>query len=107
METFFNKILEVLKNLLGVDALTDAQLSAKLDAMAEGTPLKWRVSVVDFLTLIEIDSSLESRDELATELGIDESLESGSAEKNEAIRSELFDRIAANGGDVPNKFMDA
>src|SRR5262245_46903210 len=44
---------------------------AKLEGLAKANPAKlnWKVSIVDLLKLLDLDSSLEARKELATELG--------------------------------------
>jgi hypothetical protein len=102
-----DKILGKIKSLVpGAKTLSDVDLTAELDKLAEGKGLQWRVSVVDFLKLIGADSSRENRDALAKELGVDASLKSGSAEKNEALRKALFKKIAENGGKIPGSLLD-
>jgi hypothetical protein len=101
-----NKILGKIKSLVpGANTISDVNLTAELDKMA-GKGLEWRTSVVDFLKLIGVNSSRENRDALATELGVDASFKSGSAEKNEALRKALFKKIAANGGKIPASLLD-
>jgi hypothetical protein len=103
----FNKILEKIKGLVpGANTVSDVDLTVELDKMAKGGGLQWRTSVVDFLKLIGANSSRENRDALATELGVDASLKSGSAEKNEALRKSLFKKIAENGGKIPASVLD-
>jgi hypothetical protein len=103
----FAKILGKVKSLVpGANALSDVNLTVELDKLARGRGLEWKTSVVDFLKLIGADSSRENRDALATELGVDASLKSGSAEKNEALRKALFKKIAANGGKIPASIID-
>lgn len=103
----FAKILGKVKSLVpGANALSDVNLTVELDKLARGRELEWKTSVVDFLKLIGADSSRENRDALATELGVDASLKSGSAEKNEALRKALFKKIAANGGKIPASIID-
>ena len=102
----FKDILNSLKNLLGGKALSDADLMAELEKKAEGKGLNWKSSVVDFLTLLEIDSSRENRDALAAELGVSQDLKSGSAAKNEALRVAVFKKLAENGGKIPNSLLD-
>jgi len=102
-----DKILGKIKSLVpGAKSLSDVDLTAELDKLAEGKGLQWRVSVVDFLKVIGADSSRENRDALAKELGVDPSLKSGSAEKNEALRKALFKKIAQNGGKIPASLLD-
>ena len=103
----FAKILEKIKGLVpGANSVSDVNLTAELDKLAEGKKLEWKTSVVDFLKLIGADSSRENRDALAKELGVDDSLKSGSPEKNEALRKALFKKIAASGGKIPASLLD-
>lgn len=103
----FAKILAKVKGLVpGTNSVSDVDLTAELDKLAEGGSLKWRTSVVDFMALIGADSSRKNRDALATELGVDPSFKSGSAEKNEALRKSLFKKIAENGGKIPASVLD-
>jgi len=103
----FDKILGKIKGLVpGANTLSDVNLTAELDKLAKGRGLEWKTSVVDFLKLIGADSSRENRDALAKELGVDASFESGSAEKNEALRKALFKKVAENGGRIPSSLLD-
>ncbi|MFO8035315.1 MAG: DUF3597 family protein [Anaerolineales bacterium] len=103
----FDKILGKIKGLVpGATTISDVDLTAELDRLAEGKNLNWKTSVVDFLKLIGADSSRENRDALAKELGVDASFASGSAEKNEALRKALFKKIAENGGKIPDSLLD-
>ena len=102
-----NKILGKIKGLVpGANTLSDVNLTAELDKLAKDRGLEWKTSVVDFSKLIGANSSRENRDALATELGVDPSFKSGSAEKNEALRKSLFKKIAANGGKIPASLLD-
>ena len=103
----FAKILAKVKGLVpGASAVSDVNLTVELDKLARGKGLNWKTSVIDFLKLIGADSSKRNRDALATELGVDPSFESGSAEKNEALRKALFKKVAANGGKIPASLLD-
>ena len=102
----FPKILKNIKDLLGGKALSDADLMVELEKKAAGRGLNWKISVVDFLKLLGIDSSRENRDALAAELGVPPELESGSAAKNEALRLAVFKKLAENGGNVPGSLLD-
>jgi hypothetical protein len=102
----FKDILDKISNILGGKAISDADLMAELEKKAEGKGLNWKSSVVDFLTLLEIDSSRENRDALAAELGVSQDLKSGSAAKNEALRVAVFKKLAENGGKIPNSLLD-
>lgn len=102
----FQKILDKIKELLGGKAMSDADLTAELEKKAEGKGLNWKSSVVDFLTLLGIDSSRENRDALAAELGVSQELKSGSAAKNEALRVAVFKKLAESGGNIPKSLLD-
>ncbi len=80
----------------------NAVLSAKADAHAED--LDWKVSIVDLLKLLDIDSSYGARKELAAELGIDGY--EGSAEQNLKLNKLVLAKLAENGGIVPAELLD-
>ena len=102
----FERIIDKIKDLLGGKDMPDIDLMAELEKKAEGKGLNWKTSVVDFLTLLGIDSSRENRDALAAELGVDPELKSGSAAKNEALRKAVFKKIAQSGGKIPPSLLD-
>ena len=56
---------------------------------------------VDLLKLLDLDSSLAARKELGEELGVNAG-EDGSAEQNIALHKAVMDKLAANGGVVPD-----
>jgi hypothetical protein len=79
-------------------------LQAKL--AEKGNPdLNWQTSIVDLMKLLDIDSSLDNRKELATELGYSGDKD-GSAEMNIWLHKEVMRRLAANGGKVPANLVD-
>ncbi len=76
------------------------------DAAAEkGEKLNWRTSIVDLMKLLDIDSSLDNRKELATELGYTGEL-NGSAEMNIWLHKAVMRELAKNGGKVPAELAD-
>jgi hypothetical protein len=81
---------------------------AKLEQRAAANPqqLNWRTSIVDLLKLLEIDSSLAARKELATELGCPAELRGDSAKMNTWLHKTVLAHIAANGGNVPQNLLD-
>ncbi len=81
-----------------------AQLEKK--AAAHSEKLNWRTSIVDLLKLLDIDSSLSARKELATELGCPADLMTDSAQMNMWLHKTVLARIAANGGNVPADLLD-
>jgi hypothetical protein len=75
---------------------------SKLEARARSHPgLNWKVSIVDLLTLLDMDSSYEARKALATELGCPESLMHDSASMNVWLHNTVLQKIAENGGNIP------
>ncbi len=81
-----------------------AQLEKR--AAANAQKLNWRTSIVDLLKLLDIDSSLTARKELATELGCPAELMGDSAKMNMWLHKAVLARIAANGGNVPKDLLD-
>ena len=81
---------------------------AQLERRAAANPqkLNWRTSIVDLLKLLDIDSSLPARKELATELGCPAELMGDSAKMNTWLHKTVLARIAANGGNVPKDLLD-
>jgi hypothetical protein len=73
-----------------------AQLAAK-----KGGGGNYRVSIVDLLKLLGIDSSLTARKKLAEELNVHAG-EHGSAEQNIALHKAVLRKLAENGGKVPD-----
>lgn len=68
--------------------------------------LNWRTSIVDLLKLLDIDSSLTARKELANELGAPDNLKDGSAGMNVWLHKQVLTKVAANGGNVPRELLD-
>jgi hypothetical protein len=61
----------------------------------------YKSSIVDLLKLLDLDSALPARKELADELGVRAGAD-GSAEQNIALHRAVMDKLAANGGVVPD-----
>ena len=74
-------------------------------AKGKGGGGNWRESIVDLLKMLDIDSSLEARKELAKELGVNAGAH-GSAEQNIALHKAVMRKIAENGGKVPQSLRD-
>ena len=60
----------------------------------------YETSIVDLLKLLDMDSSLDARKQLANELNVHIGAD-GSAEENIALHKAVMDKLAANGGVVP------
>lgn len=80
-------------------------VEANLNEMAQGKDLNWRTSIVDLMKLLGIDSSLANRKELAQELGYTGALD-GSAEMNIWLHKATMRKLAENGGKVPAAMLD-
>ena len=63
--------------------------------------LDWRKSIVDLMKLLDLDSSLSARQELAKELGYTGSSDD-SAAMNIWLHKQVMQKLAANGGKVPD-----
>ena len=89
-------------------AVAVVDVVAQLEKRAASNPqkLNWRTSIVDLLKLLDIDSSLGARKELAKELGCPADLMSDSAKMNMWLHKTVLARIAANGGNVPKELLD-
>jgi len=74
-------------------------------AAAHPLNLNWRTSIVDLLTLLDVDSSFAARKVLAVELGCPPRLMKESADMNSWLHTHLLRRIAENGGNVPASLL--
>lgn len=82
-------------------------VGAVLSAMAEmkGGGGNYKTSIVDLLTLLDLDSSLTARKELAEELGVHAG-DPGTAEQNIALHKAVIAKLAENGGVVPDSLRN-
>ncbi len=89
-------------------AISEVDVVAKLEKLASESPaqLNWKVSIVDLLKLLDIDSSGAARKELAEELGCPADQMSDSARMNVWLHKEVLKRIAENGGNIPADLLD-
>ena len=81
---------------------------AQLEKLAAANPqkLNWKVSIVDLLKLLDIDSSFGARKELAVELGCPADLMGDSAKMNMWLHKKVLKEIAENGGNIPKELLD-
>ena len=63
--------------------------------------LDWRRSIVDLMKLLDLDSSLAARKELAKELGYTGDMDD-SASMNIWLHKQVMNKLAASGGKVPD-----
>ena len=88
-------------------AIPVVDVVTKLEGLASSHPgLNWKVSIVDLLKLLDIDSGFESRKELATELGCPADLMNDSARMNAWLHKTVLQKIAENGGNIPASLLD-
>ena len=80
------------------DHLSVAELSFQLDILEKQHlgDLHWRTSIVDLLKIVDMDSSLEARKELAQELGYSQSdIDSkGSEEMNTWLHTKVLEKLS-------------
>ena len=88
-------------------AISEVDVASKLEALASqhGEQLNWRTSIVDLLKLLNIDSSLTARKELAAELHYTGSPDD-SAAMNIWLHSAVMKKLAENGGKVPADLLN-
>jgi hypothetical protein len=79
-------------------------IAANLDALAKASKEKfdWRKSIVDLMKLLNLDSSLASRKQLAKELGYTGNM-NDSAAMNMWLHKQVMTKLAENGGKVPDE----
>jgi len=65
----------------------------------------WQTSIVDLLKLLDLDSSLDARKDLAAELGVNAGAD-GSAAQNLALHKAVMRKLSENGGKVPADLRD-
>src|SRR5262249_48636869 len=77
-------------------------VAAVLDEKAKQNPekLDWRNSIVDLMKLLNLDSSMSARKQLAKDLNYTGNT-SDSASMNIWLHKQVMQKLAANGGKVP------
>jgi 3-oxoacyl-ACP reductase-like protein len=78
-----------------------------LDAAVKknGQKLDWKHSIVDLMKALDLDSSLDARKELATELNYTGDM-GDSAKMNMWLHKALMKKLSENGGQVPADLLD-
>ena len=91
----------------GQQSIQNVDVEQVLENMAKqkGGGGNWRTSIVDLLKMLDLDSSLDARKELAQELGVNAGPH-GSAEQNIALQKAVWRELAKNGGKVPDSLRD-
>ncbi len=75
-------------------------------ASKSGQPSNWRTSIVDLMKLLDLDSSLTARKQLAQELNYTGDT-NDSATMNIWLHKQVMTKLAANGGKVPDDLKHA
>jgi 3-oxoacyl-ACP reductase-like protein len=88
-------------------AMPVVDVVSKLDALAQASPekLNWKVSIVDLLKLLGLDSSFASRKQLAVEEGCPADKMADSAQMNMWLHQTVLQKLADNGGNVPKDLL--
>ncbi|WP_308517031.1 DUF3597 domain-containing protein [Sphingomonas flavescens] len=88
-------------------ATQNVDVGAVLSEMAsmKGGGGNYQTSIVDLLKLLDLDSSLQARKELADELNVHVGAD-GSAEENIALHKAVMQKLAENGGVVPDSLRN-
>ena len=88
-------------------APASVDVTAILDGLAAKSSehLDWRKSIVDMLKLLDMDSSLGARKELAKDLSYSGD-ENDSATMNVWLHKEVIKKLAENGGKVPAELLN-
>lgn len=89
-------------------AISAVDVVAKLEGLAAANPekLNWKVSIVDLMKLLGLDSSLAERKALASELGCPAEKMGDSAQMNMWLHKTVLQKLAANGGNIPKELLD-
>lgn len=89
-------------------AILVVDVVVQLEALAAKNPekLNWKLSIVDLMKLLGLDSSFGARKELAVELGCPEAKMGDSAQMNIWLHKTVLQKLADNGGNVPKDLLD-
>jgi hypothetical protein len=86
-------------------AAVDVEAVMEQAVATKGQKLNWRISIVDLMKALDLDSSLTARKELAKELGYTGDT-NDSATMNVWLHKALMKKLAENGGKVPADLKD-
>ncbi len=86
--------------------ITNAEVQAQIAKIPNASKYNWKVSIVDLMKLLNLDSSLDARKQLAKELGYTGEL-TGSAEMNVWLHKQVMTKLAESGGQVPDSLKRA
>jgi len=85
-------------------AMSEVDVAAVMDKLGKQSKekLDWRRSIVDLMKLLDLDSSLSARKELAHELHYSGDM-NDSAKMNVWLHKQVMTKLAENGGKVPQE----
>ncbi|WP_349744875.1 DUF3597 domain-containing protein [Roseateles cavernae] len=88
-------------------AISAVDVVAQLEALAAKNPekLNWKLSIVDLMKLLGLDSSLAARKELATELACPADKMGDSTQMNMWLHKTVLQKLADNGGNIPKELL--
>lgn len=91
-----------------VTPISPVDVVAQLEGLAakHGEKLNWKVSIVDLLKLLGLDSSFAARKELATELHCPAEKMNDSAQMNMWLHKTVLQKLADNGGNIPADLLN-
>ena len=91
-------------NPVGATPLSQIDVEAVLTKLATQNreKLDWRRSIVDLMNLLDLDTSLSARKQLAKELNYSGNTDD-SASMNIWLHKQVMTKLAASGGKVPNE----
>ena len=101
--SMFGSILSKIFGASAAGAMPSVDVEAVLTDLAanNGQGLNWQQSIVDLLKLLDLDSSLAARKELAGELHYSGDT-NDSATMNVWLHKQVMQKLAENGGKVPD-----
>ncbi len=86
--------------------MVDVEAMMEKLAKDSGRPSNWRVSIVDLMTLLKLDTSLGSRQKLAKELGYTGNV-NDTAPMNIWLHQQVMTKVASAGGKIPKDIKTA
>ena len=99
---------ETSSSVPAVQPISQVDVVAQLEDLAakHGEKLNWKVSIVDLLKLLGLDSSFAARKELATELHCPAEKMNDSAQMNMWLHKTVLQKLADNGGNIPADLLN-
>jgi len=105
MSLFSNILSKLGVNRSEAKAAPAASSPTAAPAAANTQKLNWKTSIVDLLKLLDLDSSLTARKELAAELACPADKMADSAQMNMWLHKTVLQKLADNGGNIPKDLL--